>query len=424
MDRVLETAGRLHLLGLVSDGGVHSHQGHIEALLRMAARKGLDRVAVHAFLDGRDTPPSSGLEYIRRLQRSMREEGAGEIATIAGRYYAMDRDQRWERTRLAYEAIVSGRGRRTRDGAQAVQEAYDRGETDEFVLPTVIVDEEDRPRGPVEDGDGAFFFNFRADRARQLVRSLFEPGFSQFERSRVPELAGLVTMTQYDSTFDLPVAFPPQRLANILGEVCSALGMRQLRIAETEKYAHVTYFFNGGREEPFQGEERILVPSPQEVPTYDRKPEMSVYEVADKLSGQLDAGGFDLVVCNFANLDMVGHTGNIEAAVRACEAVDECVGRVVSRALGRNGRIMLTADHGNADVMLDSHSERQTAHSLSPVPFILVDPGGNAALRSNGILADIAPTILDLWGREQPEEMTGRSLIARQGSTGAHGGSR
>jgi 2,3-bisphosphoglycerate-independent phosphoglycerate mutase len=412
MDRVLENGGRLHLMGLVSDGGVHSHQSHLEALLRLAGRKGLSRVAVHAFLDGRDTPPSSGLEYVRRLQQSMREGNIGEIATVSGRYYAMDRDQRWERTRLAYEGVVCGSGRRSRDAAQAVQEAYDLGETDEFVVPTVIEDDKGGPRAPVEDGDAVFLFNFRADRARQLVKSISDAQFSQFERRRVPSLSELATMTQYDRTFDLQVAFPPQHLSNILGEVCSARNMQQLRIAETEKYAHVTYFFNGGREEPYRGEDRVLIPSPQEVPTYDQKPEMSVYEVAEKLVLQWENGAYDLVVCNFANLDMVGHTGNFEATVRACEAVDECVGRVVSRVRSSGGRIMLTADHGNADVMLDVGGGRQTAHSQSPVPFILIDPERRLTLRNGGVLGDVAPTILELWGIEQPEEMTGKSLIA------------
>jgi 2,3-bisphosphoglycerate-independent phosphoglycerate mutase len=415
MHEVKSKGSVLHFLGLVSDGGVHSQQNHLYALIRMARDQGLDNIVVHAFLDGRDTPPSSGVTYVRNLQRMLQETGVGRIGSISGRYYAMDRDKRWERTSLAYDALVRGRGRKSRDPVQAVEEAYARGETDEFVLPTVILDSDQEPKGTIQDQDGIFFFNFRADRIRQLVRAFTEPAFDQFDVSPRPDLINASSMTMYDAQFTLPVAFAPQELQNILGEVCADHEVAQLRLAETEKYAHVTYFFNGGMENPFSGEDRILIPSSKEVATYDQKPEMSVYEVAETLIREWQKKKYCLIICNFANLDMVGHTGNFQATVQACEAVDECLGRVMECVLGSGGRMLVTADHGNAEVMLDEQGGVQTAHSLNPVPFVWLENKYQASgLRDEGILGDIAPTILDLWGMDKPEEMTGQSLIRRE----------
>jgi len=416
--RCLDRGGKLHLLGLVSDGGVHSHVRHIEALLELAGRYDQLEVCLHAFLDGRDTPPYSGEGHLRRLHERMQAAGLGRIATVSGRYYAMDRDGRWERIEAAYKAVVDGDGPGAVDPVDCVREAYNQGESDEFVTPTVLLDSDGRPLGRIEDGDAVFFFNFRADRARQLVRSLSERDFSEFVRPRLPELSGLATMTEYDRTFDLPAAFPPQTLRGILGEVCSHAGLAQLRIAETEKYAHVTYFFNGGREEPFPGEERILVPSPREVATYDQKPEMSLPEVTERLLEKWHEGRYSLIVCNFANLDMVGHTGSFQAAVQACEAVDQAAGRVWQAVSETGGRLMVTADHGNADVMVDDDQERHTAHSLNPVRFVLAEETPARRLRPSGVLGDVAPTILDLWDMDAPEEMTGRSLLAREAAVG------
>lgn len=412
MDRVRAAPSTLHLLGLVSDGGVHSHMNHILGLLKMAASKGLEQVVVHAFLDGRDTPPHSGLTYLRDLSRAMASLEIGTIGTVCGRYYAMDRDKRWDRTALAYEALVHGRGRTARDPLECVQQAYADGETDEFVLPSVMVDAQGSPKGLIRDGDGAVFFNFRADRARQLTRSFFDKEFDEFERSPVPELSGLATMTEYDATFPIKAAFPPVQLTNILGEVCAREGLKQLRIAETEKYAHVTYFFNGGREEPYAGEERVMIPSPKEVSTYDQKPEMSLPELTETLEKIWPQGGYDLTVCNFANLDMVGHTGNFEAAVAACEAVDRALGRVMAMVIEAGGRLLVTADHGNADVMLDKDKGIHTAHSTNPVYCVRAEKNkDHRGLRREGILGDIAPTILGLWEMDIPREMNGQSLV-------------
>ena len=402
----------LHLMGLVSDGGVHSHQNHLEALLQAAKEQQVKETVIHVFLDGRDTPPQSGKGYVQRLQDFLHDLDYGRIGTVSGRYYAMDRDKRWERTRQAYESIVLGKGPVASDPIAAIEEAYAAGENDEFVQPRVIRPGPGQPSG-LDDGDGVFFFNFRADRARQLVMSLFQAEFSGFERQRWPRLCKIVTMTEYDATFGLESAFPPVRMEKILGEVCAEKQLRQLRLAETEKYAHVTYFFNGGREEPYPGEERVMIPSPQEVPTYDLKPEMSVFEVTKTLLEQWSSGQYDFIVCNLANLDMVGHSGNIEATVQACEAVDSCCGRIVEAVLAGNGRCLLTADHGNAESMLDAEQKPQTAHSTNPVPLLWIEasrPEGR--LRESGILADIAPTLLQLWGIAQPPEMTGRSLLA------------
>ena len=405
--------GRIHFMGLISDGGVHSDQAHLAALLDLCKDKGFEDVLVHAFLDGRDTPPTSGLGYVQRLQKDMDAIGVGRIATVSGRFYAMDRDKRWDRIELAYDALTLGTGIAADDPLAAIQDSYDQGENDEFVKPRVIM-EDGRPVGMIEDGDAIFFFNFRADRARQMTQALFDPDFGEFERKTVPLLCAMATMTRYDKHFGLPVAFPPVRMSNILGEVVSDAGARQFRVAETEKYAHVTYFFNGGREEPFKGEDHKLIPSPREVATYDLKPEMSVNAVADTLCETIKNREHRLIICNFANLDMVGHTGIIPAAVAACEAVDACVGRVMQALDEVGGKALVTADHGNAEDMLDAHGGTKTSHSLNPVPCVLVGQGTeNRTLRTGGALCDVAPTLLELLGMDQPEEMTGRSLLQK-----------
>ncbi len=403
-------SGRVHLMGLVSDGGVHSMQSHLEALVETLAGHGVADVCVHAFLDGRDTPPRSGLGYVEQLEAFLARLGTGRIATVTGRYYAMDRDQRWERVEQAYAALTEGRGLTAASPVEAVREAYAAGENDEFVKPRVVL-RDGKPSGLVGDGDAVLFFNFRADRARELTRALTEDAFTGVTRPRRPALSSFVTMTRYDKTFDLPALFPPVSLDRILGQLVSERGLTQLRTAETEKYAHVTYFFNGGQETPFPGEDRELLPSPKDVPTYDFKPEMSVYKVTDTLVAALDSGKYDLVVCNFANLDMVGHTGVIPAAVKACEAVDECLGRVMDCVAKLGGTLLVTADHGNAEDMLDENGNVKTAHSLNPVPFVYVGP--EAVRVRDGRLADVAPTILDIMGIPQPAEMTGASLLVR-----------
>ena len=402
----------LHLMGLASDGGVHSHLDHLYALLEMAAARGLERVYVHAFTDGRDTPPDSGLAYVKQMRERMAAIGCGRIATVCGRYYAMDRDNRWDRVELAWKALVAGQGNTAADPVEAVENAYAAGETDEFIRPCVIT-EDGAPVALVNDGDAVIFFNFRADRARQLTRAFTEEGFSGFPVADRPALASFVTMTEYESDFDLPVAFPPLELRRILGEEVSRAGLRQLRIAETEKYAHVTFFFNGGSEEPFPGEDRVLVPSPREVATYDKKPEMSAAEVTDELLRRLDSGVYDLVVLNFANGDMVGHSGIMEAAVAACEAVDACLGRIAAKIRELGGVMLVTADHGNAEQMRDADGSPFTAHTTNPVPFIVVgDALKGKKPASGGALKDIAPTVLTLLGLEIPGEMEGRSLLA------------
>ncbi|MFP4167643.1 MAG: 2,3-bisphosphoglycerate-independent phosphoglycerate mutase [Desulfonatronovibrionaceae bacterium] len=401
--------GRLHFLGLVSDGGVHSHQRHLEALLDIAGKKGVPSAFVHCFLDGRDTSPHSGKEFIRRLKDFTAERGYGRIASLSGRFYAMDRDRRWERTKAAYDALVHGRGEEARDAVQYIEDCYRQGITDEFIPPTVVCGEGEEPVH-IESGDTVMFFNFRADRARQLTRALYDPGFSQFERENPPDV-DVVTMTGYDERFPLPVLFPQQHLENILGGFLSGSGYSQLRLAETEKYAHVTYFFNGGEEEPFPGEDRIMIPSPREVSTYDLKPEMSAGEVADTLCSRLRAKTHDFYICNLANLDMVGHTGNMGAVIRACEAVDECLGRVLETLDSCGARAIITADHGNADDMLDEEGNPKTSHSLNPVPMVLYPRRSEASLAAGGVLGDVAPTLLYLAGLNSPREMTGKVLI-------------
>jgi 2,3-bisphosphoglycerate-independent phosphoglycerate mutase len=408
MTRVKAGSGRLHLMGLVSDGGVHSHQNHIHALVELAKAQGVREVFIHVFLDGRDTPPSSGLGYVQQLEAKLADIGLGRIATVMGRYYAMDRDKHYERNEPAYLALACGQGRAVASATEAVESAYAAGETDEFVKPCLVTGTDGKPIGTIGDGDGLFFFNFRADRARQISRAFFDDNFKEFARPRRPKLCGFATLTQYESGFPLPVASPPQSLEGFLGQVVSNLGLKQLRIAETEKYAHVTYFLNCGVEDALPGEERVLIPSPREVPTYDHKPQMSAREVTEELLARRRE--FDLCVCNLANLDMVGHTGIIPAVITACETVDECVGRIVEACLADGGQVFLTADHGNAEEMVDALGGPQTAHSTNPVPLVHIDGQGGRPLRP-GKLGDIAPTILASWGQPQPDSMTGVSLF-------------
>ena len=396
----------LHLVGLLSDGGVHSHNTHLYALLEMARRRGVEKVFVHAIMDGRDVSPHSGKGFITALEEKMAEIGVGKIATITGRYYAMDRDNRWERVALAYAAMVEGRGVINAQTDAVMQESYDAGVTDEFVLPTVCLQ-----GGQIGKGESVIFFNFRPDRAREITRALADPDFDGFDRG---EYLGLtyVCMTQYDATMPMvSVAFRPQSLEGTLGEYISRLGLRQLRIAETEKYAHVTFFFNGGVEAPGEGEDRVLIPSPK-VATYDLKPEMSAYEVTDEMLARLDSGRYDLIILNYANCDMVGHTGDFDAAVKAVETVDACLGRVVGKVLEMGGGLLLTSDHGNADQMFEPDGSAFTAHTTNAVPLIAIGVGGRGLVPpGEGKLADLAPTLLDLMGLEKPPEMSGRSLL-------------
>jgi len=413
VDGVKARGGALHILGIASPGGVHGHSRIVEAVARLAKARGVERVFVHAFTDGRDVPPTSGLGQIAELEESLTAQGLGRIASVSGRYFAMDRDRRWDRTKKAYDAVVLGEGLTAASGVQAVQAAYDRGETDEFITPTVIVDEAGAPVAPIQPGDGVVFANFRADRARQLTRALIEPGFAEFERARGYVPVHMVTMTRYDETFEVPFAFHPQNMSNLLGEIVSRMGWKQLRIAETEKYAHVTYFFNGGNEEPYPGEDRKLIPSPK-VATYDLKPEMSAFEVAEEAVKGIKSGQYRLVVINFANCDMVGHTGVFEAAVKAVETVDQCVGQVVEAVREMGGAALVTADHGNADQMVDYDTGGpHTYHTTHPVPCILVSELKGVSLR-DGRLADVAPTLLDLLGVAKPPEMDGETLIVRE----------
>jgi len=392
--------GRLHLLGLVSDGGVHSGWEHIEAAIELASQEGVPDVVFHAFTDGRDTLPHGGKGYLEELERWLR--AAGRIATVSGRYYAMDRDTRWERTKLAYDAIVHARGLHAPSAAAAIEESYERGETDEFVKPTVIGDYD----GAAE-GDVAFFINFRPDRARQMSRALADPEFDEFPRDAAP--LDLTTMTEYRKGWPYPVAFPEQRPKTTLAETIAAAGGDQLHVAETEKYAHVTYFFNGGKEQEIEGEERALVESPRDVPTYDHKPEMSAEGAAETFVSHWREGDYRFGIINFANPDMVGHTGVIPAAVKAVETVDAQLGKVVEAVTVKGGACIITADHGNCDHMLEPDGSPNTAHSLNPVPLIVTEQGFE--LRDGGILADVAPTALDLLGIPQPEAMTGLSLL-------------
>jgi 2,3-bisphosphoglycerate-independent phosphoglycerate mutase len=396
----------LHLMGLVSGGGVHSDLGHLEACLELAAREKVGSVVVHAFLDGRDTRPRSAKGFLAEIQQKMDALGVGRYGVVSGRFYAMDRDTRWDRVKLAYDALVYGQGFFAADAQAAVDAAYKRGENDEFVRPTVVAPELD---ARVADGDVCLFFNFRPDRARELTRAFAEPGFAAFDRGPHPPAVDFVTMTDYKKEFGLPVAFPPEHPTNVLADVLAAHGLRQLHIAETEKYAHVTFFFNGGVEKAVEGETRILVPSPRDVPTYDHKPEMSAYGVTAELLAALEGGGFAFAVVNYANADMVGHTGVISAAVAAVEAVDECLGRVVELVTRLGGVCLVTADHGNSDHMLEPDGSPNTAHSTNLVPLIVTATG--VSLRDGGKLCDLAPTVLALLGLAQPAEMTGAGLL-------------
>jgi len=402
-----DAGGTLHLMGLLSPGGVHSHEAHLFAMLDLARREGVPRVAVHAFTDGRDMPPRSAAPSLRALEAACAAHGAARIASVSGRYYAMDRDRRWDRVRRAWDAIVEAASEhRAADAGAALEAAYGRGENDEFVAPTVI-----DGAAPMRDGDAVVFMNFRADRARQLTAAFVAPGFDGFQARR-PALSRFTCLTEYDATLPAPLAFPPDDLRNTLGEVLGASGLTQLRIAETEKYAHVTFFFNGGREAPFPGEERILVPSPK-VATYDLKPEMSCPEVTARLLEAIASDRFDAVVCNYANPDMVGHTGDLQAAIQAVEAVDRALGAVAEAVAARGGELLVTADHGNVEMMRDPETgEPHTSHTVGPVDLVYVGQRAGATLRRGGALRDLAPTMLDLLGVPKPAEMTGDSLLA------------
>ena len=412
---------QLHLIGLVSDGGVHSHIVHLFALLRMARENKVERVLVHCLMDGRDTPPNSGIDFLRQLEQKMREYGVGQIATVNGRYYAMDRDNRWERIEKAYRAMVHGDAEaKFDDPITAVRASYEKGVTDEFIVPAVITMEAVRgkpsaPRGFIRDDDAIIFFNFRADRARQITRALVEPGFDKFQDSARPKNLKFVAMTQYEKTWPwLQYIIGPEKLEHILANVFAEMQYKNLRVAETEKYAHVTYFFNGGIEKPFGGEERVLVPSPK-VPTYDLKPEMSAAGIADAVVQAVEKGDFDAIIMNFANADMVGHSGKLEAAIKACETVDACLGRLFQALRPRGGAWIITADHGNAETMIDAVTGGpHTYHTTNPVPFILVTEDGRVQLSPNGSLRDIAPTLLGVLGLPSPAEMTGRDLRVMQ----------
>ena len=404
MKNARDNDSSIHFMGLLSDGGVHSHNTHLYGLLEMAKREGLKKVYVHCFLDGRDTPPASGKGFIEELQAKMKEIGVGEIGVVSGRYYAMDRDNRWERVNLAYDALTKGEGVKGTDAAEAVQASYDEGVTDEFVKPIVSC-----PEGIINQGDSVVFMNFRPDRAREMTWALNLPDFEGFERKKTVYPLSYVCTAQYDENLTLPIAYPPEEIDNTLGDLISAHGLKQFRVAETEKYAHVTFFFNGGVEKQTAGEDRCLVPSPKEYATYDLIPQMSAEKVCDKVIEALRSEQYDMIVCNFANCDMVGHTGIMDAAVKAVETVDECMGRIAAEVEKHSDTVLLvTADHGNADCMFDENGKVNTAHTTNPVPFLVTRE--NASLE-DGRLADIAPTILQIMGLDQPAEMTGRSVL-------------
>ena len=423
--QIKSKGGRLHLMGLLSDGGVHSHINHIAALLRLASEQGVCAY-LHAFMDGRDTSPTGGLGYIEQILPIL-EKYNGKLASICGRYYAMDRDSRWERVEKAWQLLVHGKEctgnecedkepscniRTPKDLVPLFESYYSENISDEFILPHLMLEGPDSCDACVRDNDGIFFFNFRADRARQLAHAFSDNDFSFFERGKLPKLSGMASMTQYESTLPIGVAFKKETLENTLGEIVAKRGYSQLRIAETEKYAHVTYFLNGGKEDAFINEHRILVPSPKDVATYDLKPEMSAEEVTDKLIEAFESGKYDFIVCNLANPDMVGHTGIISAAVEACQVVDVCVERIEKSVLKSNGILCITADHGNVEEMIDADGQVQTAHSMNKTPFIMETREGFIPLCSEGKLGDIAPTILSLWKEEIPKQMNGKSLLA------------
>ncbi|MCP3941968.1 MAG: 2,3-bisphosphoglycerate-independent phosphoglycerate mutase [Desulfobacteraceae bacterium] len=414
METVKKKNRSLHLLGLLSDGGVHSHISHLFALIDMAKQNQIKNLYIHPILDGRDTSPTSGITYIKQIQEHLDSAGIGKIASIIGRYWAMDRDTRWDRVEKAYRLYTSGEGKKAKDPILAIQDAYDSSETDEFIRPIVFETNTDKGqsnKGVIQDGDGLIFFNFRADRAKEITRAFIEKDFDGFKRQQTPALSCFISMTQYDQTFGLPTAFAPQNLTNVFGELLSHQGINQLRIAETEKYAHVTYFFNGGKETIFEGEQRIMIPSPRDVATYDEKPSMSAAKVAQTVCEQIDSGKFEFIVLNFANMDMVGHTGILDAAIKGCETVDTCVQKVVKAIWATNGTAFITADHGNSEQMIASDGSPHTAHTLNPVPFILAGEKFKNTPVHNGILGDISPTILKALGMSQPIEMTGTPLI-------------
>lgn len=406
MDGCKQSGHKLHLMGLLSPGGVHSHSDHLLALLRMAEHKQLEKVYIHCFLDGRDVPPSSAKDYVAQLEENLKQIGIGQIATVSGRYYAMDRDNRWERVEKAYRALTDGQGEQTKSALSAIERSYEQGVTDEFVVPTVIVDPIGQPVGRITGGDGVIFFNFRSDRARELSKCFVSAAFDAFERKKLD--VDFVGMTQYEEGLPIAVAFPPEDLTNTLGEVLANAGLRQFHTAETEKYAHVTFFFNGGLEEAYPREERLLIPSP-EIATYDLLPSMSAEQVTEGLLQAINSQAYDFLLVNYANADMVGHTGNFQAAVQAVETVDKSIGQIAEAVLAQDGVLCITADHGNAECMIATNGEPFTAHTANPVPFIVVSRQ-EYTLRQ-GILADVAPTILNLLGIEQPKQMTGQSLI-------------
>lgn len=406
MENCKRHGSALHLMGLLGDGGVHSHSEHLFALVELAGRRGLKEVYVHCFMDGRDTPPHSGKGYIAELESKLAEIGVGRIATISGRYYAMDRDNRWERVQKAYDAVVRGQGQPSAKTGEVMQSSYDNGVTDEFVVPTVCIQ-----GAGIKDNDSVICFNFRPDRVREITRTLVDPDFDGFARPADAPKVHYVCMTQYDATMpNVYVAFRPQSLENTFGEYVSKHGLKQLRIAETEKYAHVTFFFNGGIEQPYEGEDRVLIPSPR-IATYDMQPEMSAYLVTDEVLKRLDSGKYDVIILNFANCDMVGHTGVFEAAVKAVETVDKCVGKVVAKVLEMGGAAIVTADHGNADQMMEPDGSPFTAHTTNLVPFILAGVQGELLEPGVGRLCDLSPTMLKIMGLPQPAEMTGRSIL-------------
>ncbi len=409
MENCKQKDSSLHLMGLLSPGGVHSHMEHLYGLLEMAQKNGLSKVYVHAYLDGRDVPPSSAAEYMEEAVAKIKEIGVGSVATICGRFYAMDRDNAWDREEKAYAALVYGEGVEETDAVQAIKNSYANDVTDEFMLPTVV-----DKNGMIKENDSVIFFNFRPDRARQLTRAFVDADFTGFERRNGYFPLTFVCMAQYDAEMpNVLVAYPPEELKMTFGEYLSKNGKTQLRLAETQKYAHVTFFFNGGEEKQFEGEERILVDSPK-VATFDEKPEMSAYEVCDNLVEAIKSDKYDVIIVNFANPDMVGHTGIIEAAIKAIEAVDECVGKALNAVLEVDGQMFICADHGNAEKLLDEDSSPFTAHTTNPVPFIVVNYDDNAVLREGGCLADIVPTLIEMMGMEQPAEMTGKSLLVRE----------
>ncbi len=410
IEHVKEKGSSLHFIGLLSDGGVHSLNTHLYALLALAKRHDLTKVYVHAFLDGRDTPPQQGAQYLAELLEKMREIGTGELATVIGRYYGMDRDNRWDRTELTYRMMTEGTGTRTEDPIAAVRTSYAAGVTDEFIAP-IVAEEGGRAVASIADGDAVIYFNYRTDRTRQLTRAFIDNPFDKFARRKLQIY--YATMTQYHEDFHCPVAFPPTVLTKTLGEIISSLGLKQLHIAETEKYAHVTFFFNGGREEPFPGEERVLVPSPRGVATYDLKPEMSAYGITEKALEGLSSHAYAFVVMNYANTDMVGHSGKMAATIQAVEVVDDCLSKVVPAALANGYTVLITADHGNADKMVDDNGGPLTSHTTNLVPFLLIHDGEKRELRPGGKLSDIAPTILQVMQIPVPIEMDGTSLIVK-----------